>query len=166
MYTLYNPFIKGIKFYRMTHNYSTPVLKKALGISLSFSKEKMFRLLLVLFLNFVLFTVEAQVETESNDTPAAAGVQRIYDDTGFSGSVAIATDVDYWQISKIIGDVSTYTLRLDTYNGTSERAPVFLEKRSGGYDGTLVSDVRVHNGTDVDQFYNCLLYTSPSPRDA
>uniref|UniRef100_UPI000A9B982C beta strand repeat-containing protein n=1 Tax=Tenacibaculum agarivorans TaxID=1908389 RepID=UPI000A9B982C len=138
----------------MKHNYTIPILKKVSSKPSTFSRKLIFRSLLVALLSFISFKVDAQVETESNDTPTASGVQRIYDDTGFSGTVESAGDVDYWQISKTAGDLSTYTLRLDIYNGTSQAAPVFLEKRSGGYDGTLISDVRVRSGFDGTQFYN------------
>ncbi|CAL2080512.1 MBG domain-containing protein [Tenacibaculum sp. 190524A05c] len=99
-------------------------------------------LLLLLLLTSVL-SYGQLVESENNNTPGASGVQKIYTDTGFSGDVA-SGDTDYWQISKVTGDTGVYTYVLNTYFGTSNRAPVFLEKREGAYDGTLVSTTQIH----------------------
>ena len=60
--------------------------------------------LTLVFLLGVSFTSYAQIaEIESNNTPTAAGVHRLYQGDTFSGVVTDVGDIDYWQISKSAG---------------------------------------------------------------
>ncbi len=117
---------------------------------------RLFRLpFLLLWLFFSLQALNAQVsfpEVESNDNPNDPGVHLIYQYSRMTGSIS-ATDNDYWKIAKRPGATGQANLTIRRISG-SPLPPVYLEKRSGSYDGALISTQLVHSGSNASGFYN------------
>ncbi|GAA4274338.1 hypothetical protein GCM10022258_36340 [Aquimarina gracilis] len=100
----------------------------------------------------------AQTETEPNNTPDESGVITFTGTQEFFGNVSAVDPTDYWRIAK--SPIASGSVSMSVISRTGSRQiPVFLEKRSGSYSGTLISEQEIHPGTDQSNRAFTLDYT-------
>lgn len=105
---------------------------------------------LTFFLALFPTILSAQVsETEPNGMPDDPGIIFLYEDTQFSGTANM--DADYWPISKSTDASGNISLSISNDIGVGA-TPLYLERRTGGYNGPVSSTITAHDGSAMTQF--------------
>ncbi|TSE10214.1 MBG domain-containing protein [Aquimarina algiphila] len=103
-------------------------------------------------------------ETEPNNLTNDSGVQTLTvattnTTTIFSGGTAVDSDEDYWKIGRSPFVLGSIGMAIQSNSGSSQ-PQIWLEKRTGSYDGPLVSNTLIHPGTDQSNRPMTLSYTA------
>ncbi|GAA4279150.1 hypothetical protein GCM10022259_38750 [Aquimarina mytili] len=103
-------------------------------------------------------------ETEPNNLTNDSGVQTLTvattnTTTIFSGGTVVGSDEDYWKIGRSPFVLGSVGMGMQSNSG-SMQPEVWLETRTGSYDGPLVSNTLIHPGTDQSNRAMTLTYTA------
>ncbi len=139
------------------------LLKTNLGITRS-TQRLLFMTLCFLVSTFSYAQFDFASETEPNNLTNDSGVQTLTvattnTTTIFSGGTAVGSDEDYWKIGRSPFVLGSVGMAIQSNIGSSQ-PQIWLEKRTGSYDGPLVSNTLIHPGTDQSNRPMTLSYTA------
>ncbi len=124
----------------------------------------LFTVLCSLVTTFSYAQFDFATETEPNNLTNDSGVQTLTvattnTTTIFGGSTVVGSDEDYWKIGRSPFVSGSVGMGMQSNSG-SMQPEVWLEKRTGSYDGPLVSNTLIHPGTDQSNRAMTLTYTA------
>ena len=130
--------------------------------------EKSKVLYLTLFCLLISSVVNAQFdyasEVEPNNSTTDSNVQTLTvaganTTTIIGGSTTVGTDEDYWKIGR--SPLSNGYISMSVASNSGSMQPeVWLEKRTGSYDGPIASSTLIHAGTDQSNRAMGLTYSA------
>ncbi len=125
--------------------------------------------LLFMTLCFLVTTIsyaqfDFATETEPNDNTNDSGVQTLTvattnTTTIISGGTVVGSDEDYWKVGRSPFTFGNVGMAIQSNSGLAQ-PQMWLEKRTGSYDGPLVSNTLIHPGTDQSNRAMTLSYTA------